>query len=69
MPLINCKLHLELNWTKNNYQQKNKKNNYLKDLKDYYFGINIKVKIESHELDNNNLKRTPLDSSFQGINR
>ena len=47
MPLINCKLHLELNWTKNNYQQKNKKNNYLKDLKDYYFGINIKVKIES----------------------
>ena len=69
MPLINCKLHLELNWTKNNYQQKNKKNNYLKDLKDYYFGINIKVKTESYELDNNNLKRTPLDSSFQGINR
>ena len=31
--------------------------------------MNIKIKIETHELDNNNLKRIPLDSSFQRVNR
>ena len=40
-----------------------------KGFKRSVFWNEYKSKIETHELDNNNLKRIPLDSSFQGLNR
>ena len=66
MPLINCKLHFELNWTKNSVMSNVNTqttlqitstklnvpvvtlptNNYAKDLKNHYFGMNIKVKLK-----------------------
>ena len=40
-----------------------------KGFKRSVFWNEYKSKIETHELDNNNLKRISLNSSFQGINR
>ena len=96
MPLINCKLHLELNWTKNSimssvagastFQITNTKlyvpvvtlstNDNVNLAKQLNEGFKrsvdwneYKSKIETQELDNNNLKRFPFDASFQGVNR
>ena len=43
MPLVSCKIHFELSWTKNS--------------------------VMSNVSDANNLKRFPIDSFFQGVNR
>ena len=40
-----------------------------KGFKRSVFWNEYKSIIETQELDNNNLKRIPLDSSFQGVNR
>ena len=40
-----------------------------KGFKRSVFRNECKSKIETEELDNYNLKRIPLDSSFQGVNR
>ena len=40
-----------------------------KDLKDLFFGISIKKKIESKNLDNDNLTIFPLGTSFQRVRR
>ena len=40
----------------------------MKDLKDQSIGMNI-LKIETKEADASNVKRFPLDASFQGVNR
>ena len=96
MPLINCKIPLELNSTKNSVMSsvatattfqitstklcvsvvtlKTKENLQMtkqlnKGFKRSVYWNEYKSKIKTQELDNNNLKRFPLDSSFQGINR
>ena len=96
MPLINCKIHLELNWSKNcvissiagvtEFQIKITKSyvtivtlstkdnvNLTKQLneglKRSVYWNEYKSKIETKNLDNNNVTRFPLDASFQGVNR
>ena len=106
MPLINCKIHLELNWNNNcvmygadTYAGGDNANNRettfkITSAKLYVpvvtlstkFNVNLtkqlnerfkrsvywneyKSKIETKEADTNNLKRFPLDNSFQGVNR
>ena len=91
MPLINCKIHFELNWTKNSvmsnvatattFQIKDTKlyipvvtlptqhslkltKQLSKGFKRSVFWKEYKSKTETQELDNNNLKRIHLDSSF-----
>ena len=39
------------------------------DLTDPFIGMSTKRKIETRNLDNNNLTRFPLDASFQGVRR
>ena len=95
MSLINCKIHLELNWSKDcimstiadtAFKIRNTKlyvtivNLSSKDnaklVKLLESGFNRPVywneyqtKIETRNLDNNNLTRFPLDASFQGVRR
>ena len=97
LPFINCKLHLELNWTKNSVMsnvanattfqiksivvpvvpvvtlptEQNLKlaKQLSKGFKRSVFWNEYKSKIQTEALDNNNLKRISLDSSFQGVNR
>ena len=95
MPLINCKIHLELNWTKDcvmstiadtTFKITNTKlyipivtlssKGHVKLVKLLEKGFKRPVywneyqtKIESRNLDNNNLTRFPLDASFQGVRR
>ena len=95
MPLINCKIHFELNWSKDcvmssiaatTFKITNTKlyvpivtlsSKYnAKLVKFLDSGVNRPVywneyqrKIETRNLDNNNLKRFPLDASFQGVGR
>ena len=106
MLLINCKIHLELNWnndcvmygadtyaggdninnrettfkitstklyapavtlsTKNNVNLAKQLN---EGFKRSVYWNEYKLKIEAKEADANNLKRFPLDASFQGVNR
>ena len=95
MPLINCKIHLELNWTKDCVMStiadttfkitntklyvpivtlSSKDNVKLVKLLEEGFKRPVywneyQTKIESKNLDNNNLTRFPLDASFQGVRR
>ena len=95
MPLINCKIHLELNWSKDcvmstiadtTFKIKNinlyvpivtlssKDNVKLVKLLEEGFKRPVywneyQTKIETRNLDNNNLTRFPLDASFQGVRR
>ena len=106
MPLINCKVHLELNWNNNcviygadTYAGGDNANNreitfkitstklyvpivsvstkdnvnLTKQLNEVFkrsvYWNEYKSKIETKEADANNLKRFPLDTSFQGVNR
>ena len=96
MPLINCKIHLELNWTKNCVMSNiagettfkitniklyvpivtlsTKDNaNLTKQLNEGFkrlvFWNEYKTKMESKNLDDNNLRRFYLDASFQGVKR
>ena len=96
MPLINCKIHLGLNWTKNSImsnvatattfqitstklyvpvvtlriKESTKLTKQLnKRFKRSVFWNEYNNKMETQQLDNNNLKRIPLHSSFQGVNR
>ena len=95
MPLINCKIHLELNWSKDcvmstiaatTFKITNTKlyvpivtlssKDNAKLVKLLEDGFNRPVywneylaKIETRNLDNNNLARFPLDASFQGVRR
>ena len=95
MPLINCKINLELNWNKDflmstiaarTFKITNTKlyvpfvtlwsKDNAKLVKLLESGFNRPVywneyqtKIETRNLDNNNLTRFPLDASFQGVRR
>ena len=96
MPLINCKIHFELSWTKisvmssvataTTFQVTSTKlyvpvvtlpakenvkltNQLNKGFKRSVNWNKYKSKTETQELDNSNLKRFPLDASFQGVNR
>ena len=95
MPLINRKIHLELNWSKDcvmstiadtTFKIKNinlyvpivtlssKDNVKLVKLLEEGFKRPVywneyQTKIETRDLDNNNLTRFPLDASFQGVRR
>ena len=106
MPLINCKLHLELNWNNNcvmhgadTYAGGDNVNNrettfkitstklyvpivtlstkdnvnLTKQLNEGFkrsvYSNEYKSKMETKEAETNNLKRFPLDASFQGANR
>ena len=96
IPLINCKIHLELNWSNDcvmstiaNTKFKitntklyvapivtlpSKDNAKLVKLLEDGFNRPVywneyQTKIEAKEFDNNNLKRFPLDASFQGVRR
>ena len=96
MTLINCKIHLELNWNKNCLMSENddeitfkitntklyvpivtlstKDNVKLtKQLSEGFkrpaYWDMFKTKIESKNLDNNNITRFYLDASFQGFKR
>ena len=96
MPLINCKIHLELNWTKNCIMSSvagattlkitstkfyvpivtlsTKDNvNLTKQLNEGFkrsvYWNEYKSKIETKNLDANNVTRFSLDASFQGVNR
>ena len=106
MPLINCKIHLELNWNNNcvmygadTYAGSDNVNNReatfkIRSTKLYVLIVTLstkdnvnlttqinkgfkrsvywnkyKSKIETKEADAINLKRFPLDASFQGFNR
>ena len=98
MPLINCKSHLELNWTKNcvlssvhnddvtSFKITSTKLcvhivtlsakdnvNLTKQLNEGFkrsvYLNEYKSKIETKDVDNNNVTRFPLDDSFQGVNR
>ena len=105
MPLINCKIHLELNWnscvmygadtyadgdnannrestfqitstklynpivtlsTKDNVNLTNQLN---EGFKRSVYWNDYKSKIETKNLDDDNITRFPLDASFQGVNR
>ena len=90
MPLINCKIHLELNWSKDCVMStiadttfktmlyvpivtlSSKDNVKLVKLLEEGFKRPVywnefQTKIETRDLDNNNLTRFPLDDSFQGV--
>ena len=41
----------------------------MKDSKDRSIGMNINQEMETQEADANNLKKSPLDAFFKGINR
>ena len=95
MPLINCKIHLELNWSKNCVMStiantpfkmtntklfvpivtlSNKDDVKLVKLLEEGFKRSpywneCQTKIESKKLENNNLTRFPLDTSFKGVKR
>ena len=95
MPLINCKIHLELNWSKDCVMStiantafkitntklyvpivtlSSKDNVKLVKLLEEGFKRSVycneyHTKIETRDLDNNNLTRFPLDASFQGVRR
>ena len=94
MPLINCKIHLELNWSKDCVttiiadttckMTKTKlyvpivtlssKDNVklvkpLKGFKRPVYWNEYQAKIETRDLDNNNLTRFALDASFKGVRR
>ena len=95
MPLINCKIHLELNWTKDCVMStiadttfkitntklyvpivtlSSKDNVKLVKLLEEGFKRPVywneyQTKIESRNLDNNNLTRFLLDASFQGVRK
>ena len=95
MPLINCKIHLELNWNKDFVMStiaartfkitntklyvpfvtlSSKDNAKLVKLLESGFNRPVywneyQTKIETRNLDNNNLTRFPLDASFQGVRR
>ena len=85
MPLINIKIHLELNWNNscviygadiyaggdnvNNRETTFKTTGtklYVPTVRSVYWN-EYKSKIETKEADANNLKRFPLDASFQGV--
>ena len=95
MPLINCLIHLELNWTKDSVISAIADTTFKITNTKFYVPIitlsskdNVKLvklleegfkrpvywneyqtKIETRDLDNNNLTRFPLDASFQGVRR
>ena len=95
MPLINCKIHLELNWSKDCVMStiadsifkitnsklylpivtlSSKDNVKLVKLLEEGFKRPVywneyQTKIETKNVDNNNLTRFPLDGSFQGVRR
>ena len=95
MPLINCKIHLKLNWTKNCVMSTIADTTFKITNTKLYIPIvilsskdNVKLvklleegfkrpvywneyqtKIETRDLDNNNLTRFPLDAFFQGVRR
>ena len=96
MLLINCKIHLELNWSKycvmssvvgaTEFKITNTKwyvpivtlsskgnSKLVKLLEDGFnrpvYWNEYQTKIETRNLDNNNLTRFPLDASFQGVRR
>ena len=95
MALINCKIHLELNWSKDCVMStiadtkfeitntklyvpivalSSKDNVKLVKLLEEGFKRPVywneyQTKIESRNLDNNNLTRFPFDASFQGVRR
>ena len=95
MPLINCKIHLELNWSKDCVMStiadttfkitntklyipivtlSSKDNLKLVKLWEERFKRPVywneyQTKIETKNVDNNNLTRFPLDGSFQGVRR
>ena len=95
MPLINCKIHLELNWSKDCVMStiadttfkitntklyvpivtlSSKDNVKLVKLLEEWFKRPVywneyQTKIETRNLDNNNLTRFPLNASFQGVRR
>ena len=95
MPLITCKIHLELNWTKDCVMStiadttfkitntklyvpivtlSSKDNAKLVKLLESGFNRPVywneyQTKIETRNLDNNNLTKFPLDTSFQGVRR
>ena len=95
MPLINCKIHLELNWTKDCVMSTiadttfkitntklyfptvtlSSKNNVklVKLLEEGFkrpvYWNEYQIKIETKNVDNNNLTRFLLEASFQGVRR
>ena len=93
MPLINCKIHRELKWTRDSVMStiadrtfeiintklyvpivtlSSKDNVKLAKLLEEGFKRSVywnEYQIESRNFDNNNLKRFPLDASFQGVRR
>ena len=95
MPLINYKIHPELNWTKDCVMSAiadtifkitntklyvaivtlSSKNNrklvklFEEGFKRPAYCNEYQTKIETRDLDNNNLTRFPLDASFQGVRR
>ena len=92
MPLINCKIHLKLNWTKDyvmssvtgvTFKITNTKlyvqivtlssKDNVKILEEEFkrpvYWNDYQVKMETNDLDNNNLTRFPLDASFRGVRR
>ena len=95
MPLINCKIHLELNWSKDYVISTTDEAAFKITNTKLYVPIvtlsskdNVKLvklleegfekpaywneyqtKIETRDLDNNNLTRFLLDASFQGVER
>ena len=95
MPLINCKIYFELNWSKDCVMStiaattfkitntklyvpivtlSSKDNAKLVKLLEDGFNRPVywneyQTKIETRNLDNNNLTRFPLDASFQGVRR
>ena len=95
MPLINCKINRELNWTKDcvtstiadtkfkitntnlyvSIVTSSSKGNvkFVKLLEEGFkrlvYWNEYQTKIETRNLDNNNLARLPLDASFQGVRR
>ena len=95
MPLINCKIYFELNWSKDCvmstiaattfkitntklyvpiFTLSSKDDAKLVKLLESGFSRPVywneyQTKIETRNLDNNNLTRYPLDASFQGVRR
>ena len=95
MPLINCKIHLELNWSRDCVMSAIADTTFKITNTKLYVPIatlsskdNVKLvkllvegfkrpdywnkyqtKIESRNLDNNNLRKFPLDAAFQGVKR
>ena len=96
MSLINCKIHLELNWTEDCVMSNNSENttfkitstklcvpivtlstkdhvNLAKQLNEGFkrsvYWDEYKSKVETSNLDNDDIPRIPLDASFEGVNR